>query len=428
MNRDVRDARTSHSRRSARWFLVLALATGYAVSGSRIVAQSAPPSVGDRRQSPARTAAPQTWKLAARPVLEIGGSSGEGPTAFGQLSGVAVLRSGLLVVGDSRANELRVFDERGTFLRAFGRSGSGPGEFSRVLWSVHALGDTILATDNGARAQLFDASGRLLRALTRPAIERVARPERIGLLRNGAIAVRALEVRSDTSTPVRDASRIVLREGMGANGATYSRLARVADRARQPSPRSGSPYLYGPTLEVVAHDDRVCLGFSDRYRISCFSAIGAPLFTIDRASTNTPVTEDMRQLARDGYVNGNRAGASNDLLARLRLEANAFQFAERAPAFGRMLVAANGELWVSSFNPAERIIGPRGDRVSRAPVKWSVHDPRGAWIADIEVPPRVVPHAVANGHLYCVSLAEDDTESVTVWSIIRSSEPPHRRT
>jgi hypothetical protein len=39
-----------------------------------------------------------------------------------------------------------------------------------------------------------------------------------------------------------------------------------------------------------------------------------------------------------------RAGASNDLLVRLRLEAHACQVAERSPTFGRMLEAANGEL------------------------------------------------------------------------------------
>ena len=40
-------------------------------------------------------------------------------------------------------------------------------------------------------------------------------------------------------------------------------------------------------------------------------------------------------------------------------------------------------------------------------------------LADLDVPPRVVPYAVARGRLYAVSLGEDDTESVTVWSIAR---------
>ncbi|HPV77517.1 MAG TPA: 6-bladed beta-propeller, partial [Gemmatimonadaceae bacterium] len=138
--------------------------------------------------------APSTWSLASRPELEIGGSSGDGPTSFGDVAGVGVLGSDLVVVGDSKANELRVFDRGGAFVRAFGRGGSGPGEFSRVLWSVHALGDRILATDNGGRAQLFASSGQLLSSWGRPTLQRLVEPKRIGLFRGSGHAVQALDV------------------------------------------------------------------------------------------------------------------------------------------------------------------------------------------------------------------------------------------
>ena len=362
--------------------------------------------------------APSTWSLASRPELEIGGSSGDGPTSFGDVAGVGVLGSDLVVVGDSKANELRVFDRGGAFVRAFGRGGSGPGEFSRVLWSVHALGDRILATDNGGRAQLFAASGQLLSSWGRPMLERLVEPKRIGLLRGSGNAVQALDFPKDTAAGRRVVSRVVLNERGGAAGPTYEIVVRSSAYARSTAAEPASPLIFGPTSEVVARDDRICEGHSDRYRIACFNANGTPLFVIERATSASQVTEAMRQLAREGYVNGNRQGSSNEMVERLRAEASHFRYPERVPAFGRMMVADDGHLWVSGFNPAEAIIGPKSERVSRVPVRWSVYAPDGAWVADIDVPARFVPHAVANGHLYGVSLDVDDTESVTVWPIV----------
>lgn len=109
------------------------------------------------------TGAPETWRTVERLAL---GSAGMDAALeeqiFGRVSDVIADAQGNVYVADARALEVRVFDENGTFLRRFGTSGAGPGEF-RALQSIAWLGDTLLALDPGnARLALLTSEGEWL--------------------------------------------------------------------------------------------------------------------------------------------------------------------------------------------------------------------------------------------------------------------------
>ena len=61
--------------------------------------------------------------------LEIGELEGEDPYLFSYIFSMAADRSGRILVTDSRAHEVRVFDHGGDFLFHLGGEGDGPGEF-----------------------------------------------------------------------------------------------------------------------------------------------------------------------------------------------------------------------------------------------------------------------------------------------------------
>lgn len=97
-----------------------------------------------------------------RPRLTIGGpadSETGAPDEFGRINSVLLDSVGNVYVADAHAFEVRVFSPAGEFLRAFGRSGGGPGEF-RSLQSLATMGDTLLALDGGnARIHLLTYDG-----------------------------------------------------------------------------------------------------------------------------------------------------------------------------------------------------------------------------------------------------------------------------
>ena len=65
-------------------------------------------------------------------VLTIGGLDGPGLEVIDEVSRVAVDRMGRVLVSVYRSPEISVFDSTGTFLRTFGRSGEGPGEYQFI--------------------------------------------------------------------------------------------------------------------------------------------------------------------------------------------------------------------------------------------------------------------------------------------------------
>lgn len=66
------------------------------------------------------------WRLVEE--FRLGGVLGDGPDVFGDISDVDADRSGRIFVLDTGAREVRVFDDKGRFLRRMARSGAGPGE------------------------------------------------------------------------------------------------------------------------------------------------------------------------------------------------------------------------------------------------------------------------------------------------------------
>lgn len=85
-------------------------------------------------------------ELAAIPTVSIG-REGEPEYEFFRVGSARWLDDGRIVVANAGSNEIRIFDEGGGFLAAFGGSGEGPGEF-RQLASAFPLGDdSIVAWD-----------------------------------------------------------------------------------------------------------------------------------------------------------------------------------------------------------------------------------------------------------------------------------------
>ena len=93
-------------------------------------------------------------------VFRVGSLDGEDWEQFGSVRQVAFDGAGQLYVFDSQANRIVVVGSAGEYLRGFGRSGEGPGEFrNAVAVAVFREGRVVVA-DTGHRAyQIFDADG-----------------------------------------------------------------------------------------------------------------------------------------------------------------------------------------------------------------------------------------------------------------------------
>ena len=104
-------------------------------------------------------------------VFRVGVLEGESWEMFAEISEVAFDADGNLYVFDGTTGLLGggslrvlVFDAAGGFLREFGSSGGGPGEFNRPNGYAVLPDGTVVVSDVGHRAfQLLDSSGGLIR-------------------------------------------------------------------------------------------------------------------------------------------------------------------------------------------------------------------------------------------------------------------------
>jgi len=97
-------------------------------------------------------------------MLGTFGKHGNDAGHFNEPTDVAVTPSGEVFISDGYGNSRVVrFDAGGNFVRAWGRLGTRPGEFSLPhAIALDSQGSVYVADRNNARVQVFDAKGRLL--------------------------------------------------------------------------------------------------------------------------------------------------------------------------------------------------------------------------------------------------------------------------
>lgn len=89
--------------------------------------------------------------------LRIGSFDEAGPATFGQLRGLTVTEDGHIVVLETLAQELRVFDADGEHLATYGGKGGGPGELQGAWGLMRDADDQIWVPDyRNARMSVFD--------------------------------------------------------------------------------------------------------------------------------------------------------------------------------------------------------------------------------------------------------------------------------
>lgn len=252
------------------------------------------------------------WRLSARPTLAIGGE-GNPRTEFLRVGTVLRLANGDIVVPNAGTSQVRIFDRAGRYLRALGRSGSGPGEFAN-LNLVGRAGDTLLIADyTAARITLFLASGPLVRTIPITARDPQGRFSVLGRLRDGRWAVRT------ASTPniygpqrtYRDTVRVgvIAPDASGTvtwlgefPGTTFF----VHNPTRGPHGDAVGIVPLAPRSHSVVAGDEILVGDPGSNVIGAYSSAGTVLRLITLPLSAKPLTDERIARSGDGRWRGTR--------------------------------------------------------------------------------------------------------------------------
>lgn len=93
-------------------------------------------------------------------LLATCGSPGKGPAELAQSLSVAADANGTVYVADADNQRVQVFDGEGHWLRSWGRSGNGLGEFQSPVDVRLASDGTVWVLDRSGRLQSFNGTGQ----------------------------------------------------------------------------------------------------------------------------------------------------------------------------------------------------------------------------------------------------------------------------
>lgn len=349
------------------------------------------------------------WSINPKPLQTI--SDGEG---IDLLDIIAMVRQsdGTLVVASNKTTDLRFFSAAGKHLKNVGRQGSGPGEFNG-LWNVFRIRDSLVTTDGLSLMQVFTPDGKYVRTEPRPNAgpkgERVAL---LGFFADGRALMR-MQAARDTTGPARklifNTLHLKSRSGLTQVG-KYPSYERVKMR--------GTPLTsaqFGAIGSVAVLPKNFCVGFSDAMTFNCFTPEGKQVSHVERPAA---VGRVVTAADKEAFLHANdvaNPGPQGEGIRKLMRENTTY--AERMPAFGRVIGGTNDEIWVGPDLIED--VGTAVSPVPDKPTKWSVYSVNGDWMSDITLPKRFRLLEAGANYVAGILKDDDDIESVIVYSIVK---------
>ena len=320
------------------------------------------------------------WQL--EEVAKIGTRLDSGPELFGHITDIDADAAGRVYVFDWQAQEVRVFEVDGSYVRTIGRPGHGPGEFVANGIEIDPVNRLWVFNQGNMRYSVYDSSGLLL-----------MEPRR--LVGNVRFAMW-----TSVFSPAGDLYEMALSrtpEGHFGGLARYDTLTqRLVDT--MPAPEYPDDTKFGTTARTLTAGGW-WQGIKLEYRLSHISYVGDTLRIIER----TIGAERLSASERDSAEQYEREMRRRIVRGEFNVET------ERRPIFELLVLDDTDHLWVILSNE-------RGEDSTR----FDVFDPVGRYLGEVQIAGRVddmVLPIIRTGRLYCVVKDELDVPYVVIAEI-----------
>jgi hypothetical protein len=350
-----------------------------------------------------------TWQVDTVAVFQVGHREGEPAYQLYQVVGIAELPDGAVAIANRGSSEIRLYDASGRFVRALGRDGAGPGEFSGLL-NLVARGDTLYAYDMmfGRLTRFLSSGAYLDDSVLRPEGTWIA-PRFLGLVRDGAVAAWTIH-----NLPSGDGfqrySAVLLRIDQDRTADTLGLFPgdeMIFQRRRLgggTSTMTSWSWSFYRRFLAVAGGDRIFAAPNDSAVVYVWDGSGVPLDTLRWDDLPQPLDDALATALFE------RATAKLEPAEREK-EREVFREAARpetAPVFSWLVLGPDGELWVRRF-----------DQPGAEMSEWLVFRQDGSLQARARIPMTRVIRAVSRERIYTVELDEYDVEYVRGYRRLR---------
>ncbi len=344
------------------------------------------------------------WRLSGEPSVRIGQVEGEHAYLLLGVRGALRLDDGTIVVSNSGTEEIRFYDAGGRYLKTAGGEGGGPGEFNNLVWIYRHRADTIVAwDDNPPNIVFFDRDGVFVTS---------TRPQQPGGVLKGAFPDGTLLKAEHVDWSNRP------NEGRMRQPSWSYRLDRegvIIDSlpvfpAREFEMRidrgvSLGPPPFGRETPMEIFGDGFYCGTQDDFEVGYYELDGNLATLLRWTGPDRQVTEDLIADFRAFYVGQTRSENSR---RRAEESLDGMEFPEQLPAFGDLVVDAEGNLWIEEYHP-------RWETFRR----WTVFDPDLRMLGTVDMPGPFVVHQIGSDYVLGYTWDEYDVEYVELYQLIK---------
>ena len=352
------------------------------------------------------------FTLGAEPLYRHGANPGDYEFQFVNVG--RLFPDGGAVVADRQNSEVVVLSPDGTTHTVLARRGEGPGEVI-YPYSMFVLGqDSVLVPDRRqSRLTLFVGE----------AVAHIASLPRSGHLGVAGIGLSG-ELMMMNRTPYRswfDIEEEWLAGHMSLFDIETGALDTVASYDHFPRERRGAMNpIIRPVGEVAAATGRFVHTRSDRPEITWRLPDGMVEQIVRWRPEPTPLTEELLEPVEAherimGRMNYEVSDARLEEIVQANMSRFRAMIGQPIPFFGTPFADADGNIWLPSYRPAYPEEGS----------PYTVISPDGAWLGQVETPPRFRILDVTGALVLGVLRGDLDIQNVVVYEL--TSAQPSRR-
>jgi hypothetical protein len=310
------------------------------------------------------------------------------------MGNVVQLANGDIVIADWDGHRVLAFDSAGMLRRVIGRDGSGPNEF-RAPSLIQAFGgDSLLIWDVYLkRLSWLDAESGQGRSVTFASAGANGGSPVIGLLDDGRVVAATEQMRQmDRPAVPSRLTTLLLLDTAG------HRIGTVADSFAFTFGDARGYRFFQPRLQTATDGTRIFAGVSTTWRIAIYAPDGRRLGDLSRPWTPRQVTDDDKAEIR--------ASMARPDLAPGFLDDDRFD--PTVPAFGRILPAADGSIWVLDYTAPYQ-----------GPDSASVFSHDGKFLGAVSLPPHFRPTEVGPDYVIGTATRADGDLEIRSYPVLR---------
>ena len=344
------------------------------------------------------------WRVGEEPTVSIGMQEGDEAYQLFIVLDATKLPDGRIVVANSGAGELRIFDASGRYLATWGGVGEGPGEFSMYSpESVHRWpGDSVMASSSWRRQiSLFDAAGNHGRSFTLSEGYHLF----VDLLAGGTLVAKPSAMfQLGTTTISRQDENYGL---FGTNGELEVFLGAQpgAEWYFNPDGPVTMPHPFGRSTVSVAWGDLIVVTPNDRYEIKAYSADGSLAMIVRRDhDLRSPTQDELDRGVTESY-----ADLPEERRTQILSQIEGMPLVESFPAFAALKSDPLGYLWVKEY----QLPGQEQDL-------WTVFDPEGRVQGVVETPRGLNVFEIGEDYILGRMMDDLNVERVQLWPLARA--------